>query len=126
MKMRLEFPAKIIRKPIVSEICLNTGVLINLERVNIEATWATMIVDVEEKIEEVTKAFEEKGVEVEILEEPIKRDDGRCVHCGICSSICAMGVFSFGEDRRVEMDPSRCIVCKNCIELCPTAALEIY
>jgi len=125
MKMRIQIPANLVRKPIVSDIVLKTNVLINLEKVNIEANKADMVVDVKERWEEVKKVFEERGIEVEVLKEPIKRRLDRCVVCGICSIICPVGVFQISANWDIKMDASKCIICKNCINICPTNALAI-
>jgi len=125
MKMRIQIPANLVRKPIVSDIVLKTKVLINLEKVNIETNKADMIVDVKDGWENVKKAFEERGIKVDLLKEPIKRRLDRCVMCGICSMICPVDVFKISEDWEVKMDSSRCIICKNCIDLCPTESLTI-
>ncbi|RZN64475.1 MAG: 4Fe-4S dicluster domain-containing protein [Candidatus Methanoliparum thermophilum] len=125
MKMKIQIPANLVRKPIVSDIVLKTKVLINLEKVNIETNKADMIVDVKDEWEDVKKAFEERGIKVDLLKEPIKRRLDRCVMCGICSMICPVDVFKISEDWEVKMDSSRCIICKNCIDLCPTESLTI-
>ncbi|HIH40410.1 MAG TPA: 4Fe-4S binding protein [Halobacteria archaeon] len=125
MKMRIQIPANLVRKPIVSDIVLKTNVLINLEKVNIEANKADMVVDVKDRWEDVKKAFEERGISVDLLKEPIKRRLDRCVMCGICSTICPVGVFKISDDWEVQIDSSKCIICKNCINLCPTEALSV-
>lgn len=125
MKMRIQIPANLVRKPIVSDIVLRTNVLINLEKVNIEANRADMIIDVKNRWEDVKKAFEEMGIEVNLLKEPVKRRLDRCVMCGICFAVCPVGVFKISKDWEVQMDSSKCILCKNCIDLCPTDALSV-
>lgn len=48
----------------------------------------------------------------------------RCVNCGICETVCDLGVHSRGEDGKT-VDFEKCVSCGKCVSACPNAALEI-
>ncbi len=115
----------IVRKPIVSSVILETRALINIERAKVDAVSGEIVVDVEpEKCDEVKAAFEEKGVRVVLLENPIIKDEEECIHCGACISICPTGTFRF-EGSEVVADAGKCVQCGACVLACPQRALRL-
>jgi len=66
-------------------VILETRALINIERAKVDAVSGEIVIDVDpEKCTEVKAAFEEKGVKVVLLENPIIKDENECIHCGAC------------------------------------------
>lgn len=55
----------------------------------------------------------------------LRREEGRCIHCGHCLSLCSMGVFSKTEDWTVTVEPERCSSCGLCAAACPLGALSL-
>ena len=91
MLLRLKFDAKTSKKPVISLVTLETGALINILRANVGARKGEMIVEVEdEKLKEVEGAFKKLGVEVVELGEGVVKDEEKCIHCGLCISICQL------------------------------------
>jgi ferredoxin len=120
MKLLLKFPLSLDEMPYTAEIILETGVKINIDR----ATRGELIVDVPyEKADQIAELFREKGVEVRKLMKLIAWDEGRCVHCGACISVCPTEVFSFNPSWQLKPDEERCIRCEICVKACPRAAL---
>ena len=125
MKLMLHVAPGIVRKPIVSSVILETKALINIERAKVDAVSGEIVVDVDlEKCSEVKRAFEERGVRVVLLENPIIKDDDECIHCGACISICPTETFWF-EGSEVVADPGKCVQCASCITACPQRALRL-
>jgi len=126
MILLLKFDSKAVRKPIISKATLETGALINILRANVGARRGEMVVEVDDsKAEEVESVFRRFGVEVVELRETVVKDDERCVHCGLCISICPVEVFKFGEDMRVVAEVERCVHCGVCVKVCPRGALSL-
>lgn len=101
--------------------------MINILRADIGARKGEMIVEVkDEKVKDVEKVLERYGVEVQELGEGIVKDEGKCIHCGLCISICPVEVFKFDEEMRVVADSEKCIHCGFCINVCLTKALTLY
>jgi len=125
--LRLKFDARTTRKPVISIATLETKALINILRADVGAREGEMIVEVDdEKVKEVEEVLKRYGVEVQELGEGIVKDDSKCIHCGLCISICPMEVFKFDENWRVVLDPKKCIHCGFCVRVCVTQALTLY
>ena len=125
MKMMIHIPSS-VQDPVIARTILDTGVEINVDRANIDATNGEIVLDVPaDSCARVAHAFERQGASVSVLEHPIIRDDDECVHCGACISVCPVLVFSFEDDWRVAMDESKCIQCGTCVTACPHGALRV-
>jgi len=110
--------------PYTAEVILETGAKINIERANVDAMGATLIVDVpNDKVEQVAEHFKRKGVEVRLLMKLIAWDEERCIHCGACIAVCPTGVFSFDQSWAIAVDEEKCIRCDACVKACPLSAL---
>jgi len=124
-KLMLRVAPGIVRQPIIASVILETSALLNIERARIDAAQGEIVLEVSpDKCKEVKMAFERRGVDVEILEMPVSRDEGECIHCGGCVSICPTSTFRF-EEWRVVMDSGKCIQCGSCVEACPQRALRL-
>jgi ferredoxin len=125
--LRLKFDARTTRKPVISIATLETKALINILRADVGAREGEMIVEVDdEKVKEVEEVLKRYGVEIQELGEGIVKDDSKCIHCGLCISVCPMEVFKFDENWRVVLDPKKCIHCGFCVRVCVTQALTLY
>ncbi len=126
MLMLLKFDSRTIKKPIISTATLETNALINILRANVGAREGEMVVEVDDsKAKEVEEIFRRFGVEVIELREAVVKDEDRCVHCGLCISICPVEVFRFDEDWKVIAETEKCIHCGVCIKVCPCQALSL-
>lgn len=126
MLLLLKFDSKTIKRPIISSATLETKALINILRANVGARRGEIVVEVEDsKAKEVEEVFKRFGVEVIELKEAVVKDDERCVHCGLCISICPVEVFRFDENWRVVADVDKCIHCGVCTRVCPCGALSL-
>jgi NAD-dependent dihydropyrimidine dehydrogenase PreA subunit len=115
----------IVREPLIASVILETSALVNIERASIDAVSGEIVLEVlPEKCREVKEAFERRGVEVVLLEMPVIRDEGECVHCGACVSVCPTGTFRF-DNWLVVADSGKCIQCGACVTGCPQRALRL-
>jgi ferredoxin len=125
MKLIVTFSRKAGKKPIIAQVVKETGVLINVERAQIDSSEGEALIDVpDESCELVRRRLEELGASVRILEDQIELNEQECVDCGACISICPQEVFSFGDDWKLRVDAKRCVLCGRCIEICPHHALS--
>ena len=126
MKLLLSFPSHLHGMPYTAEVILETGAKINIDRANVNAVCGELIIDVpDEKVEEVARRFEARGVVVKRLLSPISWDEERCIHCGACISVCPKGVFSFDEHWRIRVEAEKCVRCDVCVKACPLNAIEL-
>jgi len=113
------------REPVIAQVVKETGVLINVEKANIDSMAGEMLIDVPDKDADlVRRRLEEAGVTVRVMENAVVRDEEECVDCGACISVCPQEVFSFDEEWRIRVSSERCVLCGKCIQACPHGALS--
>jgi ferredoxin len=126
MKLLLKFNAEIIKKPIISETVLETGVKLDIERARVEGPQGEILVNVpDDSCREVVNVLRSKKVEVIRLDMPITKDEVNCVHCGACVSVCPVGAIAYEYDWRVRMDEKLCVQCGNCVNACPVRVIRL-
>jgi uncharacterized protein (DUF39 family)/Pyruvate/2-oxoacid:ferredoxin oxidoreductase delta subunit len=55
----------------------------------------------------------------------ITREDQRCIHCGLCLSLCPAGVFGYDTSWKIIVDYRKCNACRICEDVCPLDAIHI-
>ena len=126
LKIILKFPQKIMQNPLLAEVVLETGVLINIDRAFVDPAIAEIVIDVpDDKKEKVVDAFRQRGVDVRELDTPLFFDEAECVQCGACVSVCPVEVFKLNDDRTISIDLKQCILCRTCLTMCPQGALKV-
>ncbi len=125
MKLLLRrYSSDLHKTPYTAEVILETGAKINIERANVDAVRADLVIDVpDDKVEQVAEHFKDKGVEVQRLVKLIAWDEEKCIHCGACISVCPAGVFSFDQSWTIHLEEEKCVRCDVCIKACPLNAL---
>ena len=113
------------REPVIARVVKETGVLVNVEKANIDSMAGEVLIDVPDKDADlVRRRLEEMGVTVRVMENAIVLDEAECVDCGACISVCPQEVFSFDEEWRLSVISERCVLCGKCIQACPHGALS--
>lgn len=124
-KYLLEYSSDVVSSPILSKVVVETGVLINVLKAEIEADKASIVIDIPREEKKVIEKFKSTGVRVKKLDENIKRDIEDCIDCGACVSLCPTGAIYFTKDWSIEVDKGECIRCGACVLACPMKAMEI-
>lgn len=118
------YTSELHETPYTAEVILETGAKINIDRANVDAVRADLIIDVPgDKLEQVAEHFRQKGLEVRRLTKLIAWDEERCIHCGACISVCPAHVFTFDQAWTIHLEGEKCIRCDVCIKACPLNAL---
>ena len=64
---------------------------------------------------------------IEPIAQDINRNEDKCVHCGLCTSVCAPQALDIDrETMRVRFDYERCVACELCVKVCPVKAMQVY
>lgn len=126
MKLLVTFSRKGGREPVIARTVKETGVLINVERANINSMSGEVLIDVPDPdVAIVCDTMKRAGADVKILERSIARNENECIDCGACISVCPQDVFSFDEEWRLCLEASKCVLCGKCTTACPHGALTL-
>lgn len=128
MKAKLIYSHGVVEKPILSDVVLKTGVLINILEAKVNAQKGELTVSIPatgDKLREVLDLFREAGVQVQEFAETLRIDWDRCTACGACISPCPTKALGFKEDWTLRFDEERCVACGVCVTACPMKAISM-
>ena len=124
MKLLVTFSRKRGREPVIAQVVRDTGVLINVERAQIDSHEGEALIEVpDESCQLVREHMEALGATTHRLDRTILYDRDECVDCGACISICPQDVFAFDPDWQLVVEEGRCVLCGKCQLACPHGAL---
>ncbi len=133
MKKRfiIRFKRKTIDKPIVYRLARDYNLIFNILRANVfPRADSMMVLEIEGTDENFNNGIQYlKGMNLDIepIEQDISRDETRCVHCGVCTSVCAPEALRINrETMKVELDYEKCVACELCVKVCPVKAMHVY
>jgi L-aspartate semialdehyde sulfurtransferase ferredoxin len=133
MKKRivLRFKKNTIDKPIVYRLAKDFDLVYNILRANIspraESMMALEIEGDEANFARGIEYLEESNITIEPIGQDINRNEERCVHCGMCTAVCATQALDIDrETMQVEFDYDRCVACELCVKVCPVNAMNVY
>ncbi len=133
MKKRviLRFKRKTIDKPIVYRLARDFDLVYNILRANVSPRAESMMVlEIEGEEAHFAAGMEylsSCGLVIEPIAQDINRNEERCVHCGLCTSVCAPQALDIDrKTMRVEFDYDRCVACELCVKVCPVKAMNVY
>lgn len=134
MKKRIliRFKKNTIDKPIVYRLAKDYNLIFNILRAHVypkaESIMVLEIEGDEENFEKGIEYLKSKTLQVEPIEQDITRDESKCVHCGICTSVCATEALYIDRKNkmRVGFDYSKCVACELCVKVCPVRAMNVY
>jgi L-aspartate semialdehyde sulfurtransferase ferredoxin len=124
MKLLVNFSRGKGRRPIIAQVVRDTGVLINVERANIDSSVGEALIDVpDDQCRIVRDSMIGLGAQVRILDHGVSINESECVDCGACISVCPREVFAFDDEWKLRITEEKCILCGKCIDACPHRAL---
>lgn len=132
MKKRviLRFKRNTIDKPIVYRLVKDYDLTFNILRANVSPKAESMMVmEIEGEEANFTGGMEylkEANIGIEPIEQDIDRDEEKCVHCGLCTSVCATEALDINrETMKVNFDYQKCVACELCVRVCPVKAMHV-
>jgi L-aspartate semialdehyde sulfurtransferase ferredoxin len=133
MKKRiiLRFKKSTINKPIVYRLIKDYDLAFNILRANVSPRAESMLVmEIEGTDENFAKGLEylkSWDIDIEPIEQDINRDEEKCVHCGLCTSVCATEALDIDrQTMRVLFDYEKCVACELCVKVCPVKAMNVF
>ena len=104
------------REPVIARVVKETGVLINVEKANIDSTAGEVLIDIPDSDADLVRQhLAEMGVTVCVMENAVVLDEAECIDCGACISICPQEVFSFDYEWLLQVNVAWGGVCGRCI-----------
>lgn len=130
-RMILRFKKSMIDKPIVYRLVKEYNLIFNILRANISPkAESLMVMEIEGEETDFEKGMEylrSLNIDIEPIEQDIRRDEARCVHCGVCTSVCAPEALHIDrETMQVKFDYERCVACELCVKVCPVKAMTVF
>jgi L-aspartate semialdehyde sulfurtransferase ferredoxin len=133
MKKRviLRFKKSTIDKPIVYRLARDFNLIYNILRANVspraESVMAMELEGNEDDFARGMAYLKESDIQIEPIGQDITRDEDRCVHCGMCTGVCATQALDIDrETMRVLFDYERCVACELCVKVCPVKAMNVF
>jgi len=133
MKKRiiLRFKRNTIDKHIVYKLVKDYELIFNILRANIlPRAESMMVMEIEGTEENFNKGIEYlRGLSIDTtpIEQDINRDEERCVHCGVCTSVCAPdALYIDRKTMRINFDYEKCVACELCVRVCPVKAMNVF
>ena len=130
-RFNIRLKRKTIDKPIVYRLARDYNLIFNILRANVfPRADSMMVLEIEGTDENFNNGIQYlKGMNLDIepIEQDISRDETRCVHCGVCTSVCAPEALRINrETMKVELDYEKCVACELCVKVCPVKAMHVY
>lgn len=129
-RITLHFPREAVHEPITYRLAVDFDVAAKILRAQIAPNQSgTMVVELSGDIDDLAAAeqwLEAQGLGLNRTPGQITINQGLCVDCGICSSLCPSGALaSQAPTWQLQFDAQRCLVCEQCIPSCPLGAIAL-
>lgn len=129
-RLILNFPEKIVTKPITYRLIKDYDLQFNILRAQITAdVTGKILIEImgsKDKIEEGIKFLESEGVSIQEASKDIIVDKEQCMDCGVCTSVCiTQSLILDKESHRLTFDKNKCILCGLCQNCCPVDAIKL-
>lgn len=130
-RLILSFPAHRIEEPVTYQLVKEYNILINILNADIShGKEGNLLLDMSGSRQDMDNALAYLSLN-DIAVSPVKKNiilnDGSCVHCGACTSVCFSGALEMDKgERSLLFKPEYCIACELCITACPLQLFELH
>ena len=126
----LRFPREIVNNAIAVDLVRKYDLSFNILKATIYPRKEGMMVMVltgnRKNYNAGIRYLKELGVKVDSIRQDIKRNEGKCFHCGACTAVCPTGaLFIVRPEMSVAFEKDRCSACELCVLACPAKAMEV-
>jgi len=129
-RLILNFPEKVVTKPITYRLVKDYDLQFNILRAEITAdATGKILIEItgsKNKIEEGIKFLESEGISILEASKDIIVDKEQCMDCGVCTSICITQALILDKNNyQLIFDKDKCILCGFCQNCCPVNAIKL-
>jgi ferredoxin len=130
-RMILRFKRNTVDKPIVYRLVKDYDLIFNILRANFSPRADSMMVmeieGMEENFERGIGYLKSWNIDIEPIEQDINRNESKCVHCGVCTSVCTPdALYVDRKTMKVGFDYEKCVACELCVKVCPVKAMNVF
>lgn len=127
-KILLSFPQKSAGQPMAMELIKTYHLDFNILKAfiddNIKGTLLLEIKGEEADIEAGIVYLRQHQIGVRDIESVVEVDEKKCVSCGACTAVCAVGALEMTEDWSLVHHDDKCLECMLCVKACPMRAIH--
>ncbi|MFW5722176.1 MAG: NIL domain-containing protein [Desulfohalobiaceae bacterium] len=126
----LTFPPLVSGRPVMCDLAKRYDLAFNILKARITPRReGHMVVEISGPVQDYKDGvsfLKEHGIVVAKVSQQIWRDEESCLHCGLCTAMCATRALRLEPDtRRVTFDPECCSACGMCTRICPVHAMNV-
>ncbi|MDO9492525.1 NIL domain-containing protein [Acetobacterium sp.] len=127
-KILLSFPQKSAGQPMAMELIKTYHLDFNILKAfiddNIKGTLLIEIKGEEADIEAGIVYLREHQIGVRDIQSVVEVDENKCVSCGACTAVCAVGALEMTVDWSLVHHDDKCLECMLCVKACPMRAIH--
>lgn len=127
-KILLSFPQKAAGQPMAMELIKTYHLDFNILKAfiddNIKGTLLLEIKGQEADIEAGIVYLRQHQIGVRDIESVVEVDPDKCVACGACTAVCAVGALEMTADWSLVHHDDKCLECMLCVKACPMRAIH--
>ena len=126
----IRFPAELSKEPVISQAVRRYNLDFNILKAQVmpgKDGLVVMEIRAHRKdYEAAVTYFREKGIQVQTVNQQVRRNDDRCFHCGACTAVCPTGALYIDRpSMTVVFNLDKCMACAMCVTACPPRAMEV-
>lgn len=127
-KILLSFPQKAAGQPMAMELIKTYNLDFNILKAfiddNIKGTLLLEIKGEEADIEAGIVFLRQNQIGVKDIQSVVEVDEKKCVSCGACTAVCAVGALEMTSDWSLVHHDDKCLECLLCVKACPMRAIH--
>lgn len=117
-------------QPIVYKLSKDFNLIFNIVKAKIspreEGLLVLEITGTDEEYAKGIAYLKSFNIAIEPLEKDVRRIDEKCLHCGLCTSICPTKALYINRDTmEIVFDVNKCVGCESCVTICPPRAMVV-
>ncbi len=126
----LAFPPVVSGKPVICNLATRFDLTFSILKARINPRHeGHMVLELSGKEENYSQGItylREHQITVTPVAQQISRDEDSCLHCGVCTALCAThALYLDVTTRRVEFNGDKCTACGQCTRICPVHSMHV-